>query len=66
MARVPTTIPYSIDWRPDGRLLGGEDGRTLLVLAAESPGTEAVGARMQARTGPMQTAPAAAAHVGWP
>jgi sugar lactone lactonase YvrE len=21
MATVPTTLPYSIDWRPDGRLL---------------------------------------------
>src|SRR6266536_2923678 len=31
MARVPTTIPFSIDWLPDGRLLvvAGPEGRLL-------------------------------------
>ena len=31
MARVPTTIPFSIDWLPDGRLLvvSGPEGRVL-------------------------------------
>ena len=31
MATVPTTIPFSIDWRPDGRLLvvAGPEGRLL-------------------------------------
>src|SRR5688500_13100580 len=32
MATVPTTIPFSIDWLPDGRLLvvAGPEGRLLL------------------------------------
>src|SRR5918996_3077350 len=37
MARVPTTIPFSIDWLPDGRLLvvSGPEG---LLLRQESSG----------------------------
>jgi sugar lactone lactonase YvrE len=36
VARVPTTIPYSIDWLPDGRLLvvSGQEG----LLLREEPG----------------------------
>ena len=36
MARVPTTIPYSIDWLPDGRLLvvSGQEG----LLLRQEPG----------------------------
>jgi sugar lactone lactonase YvrE len=38
MARVPTTIPFSIDWLPDGRLLivAGPEGR---LLRQESDGS---------------------------
>ncbi len=37
MARVPTTIPFSIDWLPDGRLLvvSGPEAR---LLRLESDG----------------------------
>jgi sugar lactone lactonase YvrE len=38
MARVPTTIPFSIDWLPDGRLLivSGQEG---LLLRREADGS---------------------------
>ena len=38
VARVPTTIPYSIDWLPDGRLLVVA-GREALLLRAEPDGS---------------------------
>jgi sugar lactone lactonase YvrE len=31
MARVPTTIPFSIDWLPDGRLLVGSGPQSRLL-----------------------------------
>jgi len=38
VARVPTTIPFSIDWLPDGRLLvvSGQEG---LLLRREADGS---------------------------
>jgi sugar lactone lactonase YvrE len=38
MVRVPTTIPFSIDWLPDGRLLV-VSGREGLLLRREADGT---------------------------
>jgi sugar lactone lactonase YvrE len=38
MVRVPTTIPFSIDWLPDGRLLV-VSGRENLLLRREADGT---------------------------
>jgi sugar lactone lactonase YvrE len=38
MLRVPTTIPYSVDWLPDGRLLA-VSGQEALLLRQESDGT---------------------------
>src|SRR6478672_5222893 len=37
MARVPTTIPFSIDWLPDGRLLA-VSGREAYLLRQGSDG----------------------------
>jgi sugar lactone lactonase YvrE len=45
-------------------MLGGEDGRTLFVMAAEWNGVE--GATDEARTGQVVTAPAPAPHAGRP
>jgi len=38
MASIPTTIPYSIDWLPDGRLLA-VSGQEALVLRQERDGS---------------------------
>jgi sugar lactone lactonase YvrE len=38
VARVPTTIPYSIDWLPDGRMLA-VSGQEALVLREEPDGS---------------------------
>src|SRR5438093_10344416 len=38
VARVPTTIPFSIDWLPDGRLLV-VSGREGLLLCQEPDGS---------------------------
>ena len=45
-------------------MLGGADGKTLFVLIADWSGTENIGAGP--RTGKIATAPAPAAHAGWP
>src|SRR4051812_49871899 len=38
MARISTTIPYSIDWLPDGRMLA-VSGQEAMVLRQEPDGT---------------------------
>jgi sugar lactone lactonase YvrE len=47
-------------------MLGGEDGKTLFIMAAEWRGTEGIDAVIQDRTGRVLTAPAPAPHAGWP
>ncbi|HZO27344.1 MAG TPA: SMP-30/gluconolactonase/LRE family protein [Chloroflexota bacterium] len=47
-------------------MLGGPDGKTLFVMAAEWRGVEGFGALLQARTGRVLIAPAPAPHAGWP
>lgn len=47
-------------------MLGGEDGKTLFLMAAEWFGVERMGELLQARTGRVLTTPAPAAGVGWP
>src|SRR5215472_16924674 len=46
MVRVPTTIPFSIDWLPDGRLLvvSGSEG---LILRREADGALATHANLR-------------------
>jgi sugar lactone lactonase YvrE len=47
-------------------MLGGEDGKTLFMMAAEWRGTENMGVLLHSRTGQVLTAPAPAPHAGWP
>jgi sugar lactone lactonase YvrE len=47
-------------------MLGGSDGTTLFLLAAEWRGVERVDEAIAARTGQVLTAPAPAAGAGWP
>jgi sugar lactone lactonase YvrE len=47
-------------------MLGGEDGKTLFMMAAEWYGAEHMDALLQSRTGRVLTAPAPASHAGWP
>jgi sugar lactone lactonase YvrE len=47
-------------------MLGGPDGRTLFVMAAEWRGTENVEAALAARTGQVLVADAPAPKAGWP
>ncbi len=47
-------------------MLGGEDGKTLFMMAAEWRGTENMDVLLHSRTGQVLTAPAPAAHAGWP
>jgi sugar lactone lactonase YvrE len=46
--------------------LGGEDGNTLFMMAAEWWGPERIEELFQARTGVVLAAPAPAPHAGWP
>jgi sugar lactone lactonase YvrE len=46
--------------------LGGEDGKTLFMMAAEWRGPENIEAVFEARTGQVLTAPAPATGAGWP
>jgi sugar lactone lactonase YvrE len=62
--RVLATI--ELDRSPFACMLGGQDGRTLFVLAAEWRGTEQVDEALAARTGQVLTARAPAPHAGWP
>jgi sugar lactone lactonase YvrE len=47
-------------------MLGGENGKTLFMMAAEWRGTENMGVLLHSRTGQVLTAPAPAPHAGWP
>jgi sugar lactone lactonase YvrE len=47
-------------------MLGGPDGKTLFIMAAEWHGVEGFDALLQARTGRVLVAPAPAPHAGWP
>jgi len=47
-------------------MLGGEDGKTLFMMAAEWRGTENMDVLLHSRTGQVLTAPAPSPHAGWP
>ena len=47
-------------------MLGGPDGKTLFLAAAEWRGTDQVTEALAARTGQVLTAPAPAPGAGWP
>lgn len=47
-------------------MLGGDDGKTLLMMAAEWRGVERMGELFQARTGRVLAIEAPAPHAGWP
>jgi sugar lactone lactonase YvrE len=47
-------------------MLGGPDGTTLFLMAAEWRGVAGLNALLQARTGRVLIAPAPAPHAGWP
>src|SRR5262252_10024009 len=47
-------------------MLGGDDGKTLFMMAAEWHGTENMEMLLQSRTGKVLTARAPAPHIGWP
>ena len=55
-----------IDRNPFACRLGGPDGRTLFVLAAEWRGADDVDGALAARTGQVLAVPAPAPHAGWP
>jgi sugar lactone lactonase YvrE len=52
-----------LDRSPFALMLGGDDGRTLFILAARWSPQDPFGGE---RTGQVRTAPAPARHVGWP
>jgi sugar lactone lactonase YvrE len=62
--RVMATI--ELDRSAFACMLGGPDGRTLFVLAAEWRGIGEVDEALAARTGQVLTVRAPAAHAGWP
>ena len=62
--RVSAAI--DLDRSPFACMLGGPDGRTLFVLAAEWRGAEEVDEALAARTGQVLTVRAPAPHAGWP
>ncbi|GAC1633896.1 MAG: SMP-30/gluconolactonase/LRE family protein [Ktedonobacteraceae bacterium] len=47
-------------------MLGGEDGKTLFMMAAEWRGTENMDVLLHSRSGQVLTAPAPSPHAGWP
>lgn len=47
-------------------MLGGEDGKTLFIMAAEWPGPENMDVMFQSRTGRVLIAEAPASGIGWP
>jgi sugar lactone lactonase YvrE len=55
-----------LDRSPFACMLGGPDGRTLFVLAAEWRGAEELDEALAARTGQVLTVRAPAPHAGWP
>jgi len=55
-----------LDRSPFACMLGGPDGRTLFILAAEWRGAEQVDEALAARTGQVLTVRAPAPRAGWP
>ncbi len=55
-----------VDRSPFSCMLGGPDGRTLFILAAEWRGFEQIEAAIAARTGQVLVADAPAPRAGWP
>ncbi|HET9345989.1 MAG TPA: SMP-30/gluconolactonase/LRE family protein [Candidatus Limnocylindrales bacterium] len=55
-----------LDRSPFSCMLGGPDGRTLFILAAEWRGVERIEETLADRTGQVLTAEAPAPHAGWP
>ena len=55
-----------LDRSPFACMLGGPDGQTLFILAAEWRGIEAVGDAIAGRTGQVLTVRAPAPRAGWP
>src|SRR6266487_2428918 len=47
-------------------MLGGEDGKTLFMMAAEWRGTENMDVLLHSHTGQVLTTPAPSPHAGWP
>lgn len=47
-------------------MLGGEEGKTLFIVAAQWRGVENMAAMFESHTGQVLTAEAPAPHVGWP
>jgi sugar lactone lactonase YvrE len=56
----------ALDRSPFACMLGGPDGRTLFILAAEWRGIEKVDEALAARTGQVLTVRAPAPRAGWP
>jgi sugar lactone lactonase YvrE len=61
-----TLQTIELDRNPFACMLGGPDGRTLFILAAEWRGLERVDEALAARTGQVLIAPAPAPRAGWP
>lgn len=55
-----------LDRSPFACMLGGPDGRTLFILAAQWRGLDELEATLAARTGQVLTAQAPTPHSGWP
>ncbi len=55
-----------LDRSPFACMLGGPDGRTLFMLAAEWRGFEEIESAIADRTGQVLVADAPAPHAGWP
>ena len=55
-----------LDRSPFACMLGGPDGRTLFILAAEWRGFEQIESAIADRTGPVLVPDAPAPHAGWP
>ena len=56
----------ALDRSPFSCMLGGPDGRTLYILAAEWRGPEQIEEAIADRTGQVLVADAPAPHAGWP
>jgi sugar lactone lactonase YvrE len=62
----PPSTSAELDRSPFGCMLGGKDGQTLFILAAEWRGLEKVDEALAARTGQVLTVRAPAPWAGWP
>ena len=60
------TDTVQLDRSPFACMLGGPDGRTLFILAAEWRGFEEIEAAIADRTGQVLVVDAPAPHAGWP